>query len=99
MGGDNNETIVYSIYRPIAVLGEILKIFYSDTEDKNVSEILRFTFIRSCQIKSYIEPSKNPSYEVNNSGGDSMDAYLDKDVDRSKSRMNDFMVEFTIWCC
>lgn len=98
VGGDNNETIVYSIYRPIAVLGEILKVFNSDTEGRNVPEILKYTFIRSCQIKSYIEPSKTPSYEVNNSGGDSIDAYLDKDVDRSKSRMNDFMLEFTDWC-
>lgn len=99
VGGDNNETIVFSIYRPIAVLGEILKIFNSDIEDDNkASKILRFTFIRSCQIKSFIESSNTPSYEVNNSGGDSVDAYLDKDIKRSKCRMDEFMAEFIEWC-
>lgn len=98
VGGDNNETIIFSIYRPIAVLGEILRIFNLNTEGKNVPEILKYTFIRSCQIKSYIEPSHTPSYEVNNSGGNSIDMYLDKCSNRMKQHYDDFLEEFTDWC-
>lgn len=98
VGGDNHETIIFSIYRPIAVIGEILKIFNSNTEGKNVSEILKYTFIRSCQIKSYIEPSNTPSYEVNKSGGNIIDTYLDKNINQNNIRYEDFMTEFVDWC-
>ncbi|MBQ3190715.1 MAG: hypothetical protein IJB61_05690 [Bacteroides sp] len=98
VGGDNNETIIFSIYRPIAVIGEVLKIHNQNADEKNVPEIMKFAFIRSCQIKSYIEPSNAPTYEVNNNGGDIIDVYLDKDVNRSKVRYEDFMSEFIEWC-
>lgn len=97
IGSDNNEAIMYSIYRPIAVLGEVLRI-YSQDEKKNKAEILKFIFIRSCQIKSYIEPLKNPKFEVNRGDDDNIDMYLNKNNDENTLRQNKFLYELMLWC-
>lgn len=95
IGSNNNETNFFSIYRPLAVLSEILKLFNNDIEEKKLKEILLYVFIRSCQIKSYIEPERNISYQANRAEGVNIDKYISKN---DENNYDTFKEELMLWC-